>query len=314
MSNKSTIGLHKLQSLMANAIMRPLHNDDMQGIWIDGSPTSEYAAQFIKPNKKLTSFERLEIYNKQYWYRLLDSLQEDFAGLNAFLGHMRFDALIIAYLNRYPSHSYTLRDLGQNLPDFIREETHLTAPDSQCAYEIALLEWAEIKAFDALAITPLSTDSVKIISPTETILSTQPYLTLLELHYAIDDFLLQLNKEHNQSVESNGVSCRTIRFIKAARPKEQHIYLAVHRLNNTVYYKRLDKNQFLLLGSLMAGKTLVQACSELIDKKKDNNTRNDTGIQNQQKLISKINNSFATWMELGWFTKYGGRQNDQIHP
>ncbi len=90
MSKKSTPTLYKLQSLMAAAIMRPLNKDNMQTTWVDGSPTSDYVSEFIKPNKKLTSFERLEIYNKQYWYRLLDSLQEDFPGVNALLGHTRF--------------------------------------------------------------------------------------------------------------------------------------------------------------------------------------------------------------------------------
>ena len=32
------------------------------------------ASEFIKPNDRLSSFERLEIYNRQYWFRLLDCL------------------------------------------------------------------------------------------------------------------------------------------------------------------------------------------------------------------------------------------------
>jgi len=45
-----------------------------------------YAARYIKPNDRLTSFERLEIYNRQYWFRVLGGLAEDFPGLRAVLG------------------------------------------------------------------------------------------------------------------------------------------------------------------------------------------------------------------------------------
>ena len=61
------------------------------------------AAAFIRPNDRLTSFERLEIYNRQYWWRVLASLGEDFPGLRAVLGERRFDAMSKAYLSDCPS-------------------------------------------------------------------------------------------------------------------------------------------------------------------------------------------------------------------
>ena len=36
------------------------------------------ADTFIKPNDRLTSFERLEIYNRQYWFRLIDCFYDRF--------------------------------------------------------------------------------------------------------------------------------------------------------------------------------------------------------------------------------------------
>ncbi len=293
MSNKLSTTLYQLQSRMAAAIMRPLDNDDMQATWIDGTPTSAYVNQFIKPNKKLSSCQRLEIYNRQYWYRLLESLQEDFPGLNALLGHSRFEKLSVAYLSRYPSRSHTLNNLGCHLATFIKEAPHYTEPDCQAAYDLASIEWAEIRAFDAEAKKPLKAQSLQKMSPEKIVLQIQPYITILNLGYAVDTFLLAINKEHNKSVESNAVTERTIRFKKAIQPKKQRVYVAVHRLNNTLYYKRLDKDQFVLLSSLIAGKSLAEACSDLINTKEKSHL--------QEKLLLKINKSFATWMELGWF-------------
>ncbi len=92
--------------------MRPLTRDDgMQRNWTDGSATSEVAAQFIKPNDRLDSFDRLQIYNQQYWWRLLGNFAEDFRGLRAVLGEREFDKLAVAYLDHCGSQSWTLRDL-----------------------------------------------------------------------------------------------------------------------------------------------------------------------------------------------------------
>ena len=57
MSNTSVKNLYQLQSLMAAAIMRPLDNDSMQKTWLDGKDISNYVAEFIKPNKRLSSLK-----------------------------------------------------------------------------------------------------------------------------------------------------------------------------------------------------------------------------------------------------------------
>ena len=60
---------------MAAALFRPLTPQwGMQKHWTDGSRMHDVAAEFIKPNDRLSSFERLEIYNRQYWFRVLDCL------------------------------------------------------------------------------------------------------------------------------------------------------------------------------------------------------------------------------------------------
>ena len=104
----------ELQRLMAGAVMRPLADGGgMRRKWQDGRPMGKVVAQFIKPNDRLTSFERLEIYNRQYWYRIKDSFYEDYPGLRAILGERRFERLACAYLEQHPSQSFTLRNLGR---------------------------------------------------------------------------------------------------------------------------------------------------------------------------------------------------------
>ena len=72
------------------------------------------ASKIIKPNDRLTSFERLEIYNRQYWFRVLSAFAEDFPGLRAVLG----DAASTpgqSISDDCPSPSLTLRNMGSRL-------------------------------------------------------------------------------------------------------------------------------------------------------------------------------------------------------
>ena len=83
----SLSGLRSFQRLVKAAVTRPLAPGyRMQRRWSDGRPMTAVAAEFIKPNDRLTSFARLEIYNRMYWFRIIDSLYEDAPGLRAALG------------------------------------------------------------------------------------------------------------------------------------------------------------------------------------------------------------------------------------
>ena len=114
--------LHTLQRAVARAVMRPLTSSErMQRKAPGGGRLSAYAARYIKPNERLTSFERLEIYNRQYWFRVLASLAEDYPGLRAVLGGRRFEAMCKAYLTECPSRSFTLRNLGAQMETWLRQ-------------------------------------------------------------------------------------------------------------------------------------------------------------------------------------------------
>ena len=129
--------LRELQRVMSNALFRPLTPRwEMQKRWTDGSAMAEVASEFIKPNDRLSSFERLEIYNRQYWFRVLDCLYSDYPVLRVVIGERKFLKLARAYLARDPSDSYTLRNLGNCLEQFLQDESTLAAPNQELALEV----------------------------------------------------------------------------------------------------------------------------------------------------------------------------------
>lgn len=70
---------------------------------------SEIAASYVKSNFMLDSFVRLEIYNRQYWFRVIDAVSDDFPAFKAVLGKKRFDTLVLAYLQENTVRTKTVR-------------------------------------------------------------------------------------------------------------------------------------------------------------------------------------------------------------
>ncbi len=287
-----------LQALMVRAVMRPLTRDDgMQRNWTDGSATSEVAAQFIRPNDRLDSFDRLQIYNQQYWWRLLGNFEEDFRGLRAVLGERQFDKLAVAYLDHCGSRSWTLRDLGRRLEEFLRAHPDLTAPQTELALDMVRVEWARTVAFDEAEKPPLPANKVRNIPPELLRLGLQPYIVLLELNHPIDHLLGKLKRRTEIETGSvsnavSGVRSRGRRRL-TARPSRSPIYLAVHRHKFSVYYKRLDPEAFRLLCALRKGAPLDKACEIAFSFSSDS----------PEVMAEKVQSWFAAWMNFGWLTR-----------
>jgi hypothetical protein len=286
---RTTADLRTLQRLMTHVLVRPLTDDDrLQPKWIDGRPMAQVAAEFIKPNDRLTSFERLELYNRMYWFRIIDSVYEDNPGLRALLGERRFARLVRAYLAKYPSRSFTMRNLCARLGQFIREEPRWTAPRTAAALALVRFEWARTVAFDGEARPVMTANDIADTPPARLRLGLQPYLSLLAVDYPVDDYTLAVKErdalrgEASHAVE-HGPRRATRHKIPPFRRRPVHV--AVHRYRNRLFYKRLEAPAFRMLEAIQAGRTLAQAVAAA-----------GRGVTAEQ-----VRDWFATWMELGWF-------------
>ena len=67
--------------------------------------------------------------------------------MNALLGEKRFDRLILAYLRENPSTSFTLRNLGSKLPQWLEYHPEFTPNRRELMLDVARLEWAYVEAF-----------------------------------------------------------------------------------------------------------------------------------------------------------------------
>ena len=288
----SAMSLTDLQREMAAAVMQPLTADeDMRPVSADGRDMHAVAASFIAPNSKLSSFERLEIYNRQYWYRVLGALAEDFPALRAVVGAGAFEALSIAYLNAHPSRSFTLRNLGSKLVDWLGANPQFTGRRYRLAIDIARIEWAFIEAFDNAEYAPLTTEQIATLDAGSR-LAVQPHVCLLVLEYPADDLVLSLHKRDRRQTSEAGVSHDDgdQAPIKLPNIRRRPTWVAAHRVDNSVYYLRIRREEFLTLSAIRQGMSLADAIG--------------TGLIGsripQERRAGIIQQWFGSWAELGW--------------
>jgi hypothetical protein len=275
--------LLELQRRMGGVIMAPLARRN------SGGPERKEAEALVKPNSRLTSLERLDIYRRSYWYRLLDSLYDDFPGLCGILGRRAFNLLSEAYLADCPSQSFTMRDLGSRLWDWLRDHAEYGGTNLTLALDMVQLEWAHIEAFDSAAQKPLGPEDLLELGP-EMKFGLQPHITLLKLQYPVDDLRIRVQAASDQGrsgAASNAVLRRRERGIvhKYSALRPEPTFLAVHRVNFSVYYRRLAANEFRILDALRRGSHLEEAIGLL------------------EESHEMVETWFSSWSRLGWFCR-----------
>ncbi len=283
--------LAALQRTVVEAIMRPL------GAQWQMRPTAaaRKAVALIKPGPTLPSFERLEIYNRQYWFRLLDCLYDDYPGLRAIFGERRFMRLASAYLQAHPSRSWALRDLGQRLEPYLRtlrKDPAWAGDRLEAAIEMARFEWAQVIAFDGAALPPITPAELAGTPPGELRLRLQPHLVLLELRYAVDELAGAAKEALRTEASQAAAEAPAPKAHTRARLPRRHprlVGLAVHRVENAVYLKPLEREAVRLLRALRRGATVEGACVRAV-----------TSGRKSLDWPATLQEWFETWAQLGW--------------
>ncbi len=192
----------------------------------------------------------LRIYHNAYRARLLAVLREDFPALQQWLGAESFEQLALAYLAAWPPRHFSLRWLGEKLPEFIAG--YVAEPQLSPLRELATLEWAFTLAFDAEDAEVLSAAGM-------TCLPAEDWVTLrAALAPSVNWLQLQYN---------------TLALWKAARdgePLPELIRLPetcsclVWRHDLLCRYRSLGPDEATALRSFIDGESFAELCAALL--------------------------------------------------
>jgi hypothetical protein len=285
--------LLELQRRMAAAVMAPESRSVRSLI-------RQEAEALIKPNSRLTSLERLQIYRESYWDRALASLHDDFPGLRAVLGPRVFNRLAQSYLAHLPSQSFTMRNLGSRLQGWLQNHPEYLGSRPALIDDMVRLEWAHIEAFDGAARKPLGPEDLLELHD-QMLFALQPHISLLELRFPVDDIRIKVQHAsfHQHAAASNAVIRRKERHIvhRYGKVKPAPTFLAVHRVDFIVYYRRLEEDELRLLTALRNGLPIGHAVSL---------------IQNESQ--EKLEAWFASWARMGWLCRSTLKENPDEEP
>jgi len=240
--------------------------------------TAARAADFLTGNDRLSPVEQLEIYREQFWLRHTGALVEDFPGLSGILGQSEWEKLAESYLTALHSPSFTLRDLGERLPEHVEECTWLS--HHALCLDMARLEWAYVELFDAPEAPPLDPKKVASLTAEQwqgVVVTFDPALQLMQVGYPVAELRRAL--------------CDTTRTEPVAIPEADAQNLVLYRGKNlNLFHSKVSQPAYELLGALHAGTPLVSACEKVID----------AHPADAESLEAKVFGWFGDWGERGW--------------
>lgn len=178
--------LQKLQLWFASIIERPIdvHNN-MLTVAPSGTSMEYEASKYIAPNEHLRSHQRIEIYNQQYWWRLLSVMHDTFPVLVRLFGFREFNQKIaFPYLVRYNPNHWSLSYLGERLPIWVKR--FYSETDKQLVQAAADIDNAFNLSFIDPHYPPVT--AVDFENIMDRPLYLQPHIYLFHYEYAFFQF------------------------------------------------------------------------------------------------------------------------------
>ncbi len=232
----------------------------------------------VLASKTLSPVERIAIYRRMFVLRMCDSMAVDYPGVKHFFGEERFNDLVMEYVGKYPSKSYTLNYLGRRFPQFINESS---LEHKEFLYDLSKLELALTENMDALQSPVLTQKELTAIKPEEwETASLVPItaLTLMEFRYPVAEYLRVVMDEES---------------ITPSMIERQTIWVVVYRKEYTTWFKQLMQEEYVLLSELCNGKTLSNALNVL----------GEQFPAKQNELEQYVFSWFNDWVGRGMFSK-----------
>jgi hypothetical protein len=241
-----------------------------------------FAREHIGGNARVSPVEQLEIYREQYWLRHTGSLVEDFPGVGGVLGQTDWERLVEEYLLAHPPTTFSLRELGENLPDFASTREWL--PHRELVVDMARLEWAQVDVFDAPEAAPLAPEKLRAVPEDaweRVRLVPNPSLRLLRTHYPV----LELRRRLLVAQSSTPTSDDPIPL-----PEPETVHLAICRQKLVIDHERLDPSAFTLLSKLSRSIPLGEACES---------TASELSLE-PEAIARELETWFATFTSRGY--------------
>lgn len=251
--------LKNLQEWFSSIIVRPLgDNSVMNPISPKGSPMELESTSYISPSPTLKSHERIQIYNQQYWWRLLSTLHETFPLATRLLGYYEFNQKVgYPCVEKYCPDDWSLNHFGDKLPKWVKEDyqgPHKLlmegAVDVDYAYNECFFA-GELKPIDLMAAAKEEGDSTAFSKK----IYLQSHVFLFEFPY---HFFLFREKMLEKDPDY---------WVKRKLPKlskdKQHYFVLYRNQYLNISWAEVNQYEYQLLKRFKEGDTIENVCEWL---------------------------------------------------
>lgn len=251
-----------------------------------GTPIRKEASKYILSGPKLEPFQRIEIYNQQYWWRLLGVLRLNYPLVTRLFGFDIFNRKIaIPFLQDYPPDHWAIDRVGDRLPEWI--QNNYKGKDKRLVYDASILDKAFTEGVFAGELPPINTQIVQESGGLEGILETklylQPYLRLFEFPYNLFEFREQMIEESD-----------TDYWLTHKRPELKHgqkfTYILYRDQDKYLECRKIPLTEFSLLSHFKTGASLVDLLEQM------------TTDPAQEQVESHLQNWLCKWITCKWLT------------
>jgi len=276
--------LRTLQDWFASIITRPIDDQSrINPVAPNGESIETEAGRFIRPSSTLQAEERIEIYNQQYWWRLLNVLHETFPLTVRLFGYYDFNQKIaIPYLEAYPPNHWSLNTLGDTLSEWA--EKNYNAADRELILNAVAIDWAYQASFYAAHY-----QSVNLVEASqkndvllETPLHLQPHVHLFSLNnnlFAFREALLKKDVDEWLNLD----------FPQLQKERRYHIILYRHP-NYDLHWQELSEAAYEVLKRFEKAESIESLCHWL--------ERQDEALVIE--ASEHLHHWFQQWAALQW--------------
>ncbi|MBI3322462.1 MAG: putative DNA-binding domain-containing protein [Candidatus Omnitrophica bacterium] len=237
----------------------------------DAVPAKE---EFLFPQGGVPGEERLGVYAEGYIVRMREALAEVYEAVEQVVGRETFAELAREYAACHPSRDYDLSKAGRQFPQFLA--AHPTSRELPFLADLAALEWSVSEAFHSFEQPPMPTSQLADVPPGALggiRIHFQPSVHRAHSAWPVLDIWEQRNRPREE------VSVDLV-----DRPQRVLIY----RQGVRVFCETMEPAQDDLLAGLLAGRTLGEACGDL--------------LVDEGKGQVPISEWFAGWVQKGLIT------------
>jgi hypothetical protein len=250
------VTLKNVQDWFASIITMPIDDESRMNPaspW--GTLMVEEAQKYIAPSPTLEPDQRIQIYNQQYWWRLLSTLHDNFPLTTRLFGYQQFNSLIgTPYLQKYPSTHWSLNHLGDKLPQWVREEYY--EEDKPLVVEAIDTDQAFNNSFSAgeypfMDLYHDTKDSSKTAILKEK-MRLQPHVHMFSFQHNLLPFRKVMLKEEPEFWEEHPFP---------SLEKEKTYYFVLYRNRHCqVTWTEINQYEYKLLENFKSGSTIEHAC------------------------------------------------------